>query len=261
MKLQHPLFTNALAFVAAKSVRAWMQTLEYQIAFYDPTVDPVHPDFPRQMIYIFWHEYILVPIVHRGHSNLTMLLSQHRDADLLCRAAKHLGFDYVRGSSTRGGVTALLELERKGQKANLTITPDGPRGPRRTLAPGPVYLASKLGMPLVALGLGFHRPWRLRSWDRFAIPRPFSRARAVVSPPLPIPPNLDREGVEHYRRSAEQLLNRLTLEAEAWAEAGTRKANEQAIRPGPARVRLLRRDPPHALPRPCWARFGNDKAA
>ena len=55
---------------------------------------------------------------------------------------------------------------------NLTITPDGPRGPRRQLAQGPVYLASKLGMPIVAMGFGYDRPWRFNSWDRFAIPRP-----------------------------------------------------------------------------------------
>ena len=59
---------------------------------------------------------------------------------------------------------------------HLTITPDGPRGPRRHMAPGPIYLASKLGLPLVLMGYAYDRPWRLHSWDRFAIPRPGSRA-------------------------------------------------------------------------------------
>ncbi|HEX3727549.1 MAG TPA: lysophospholipid acyltransferase family protein, partial [Pirellulales bacterium] len=178
-------------------------------------------------IFVFWHEYILLPLYMRGHSNLAMLLSQHRDADILTELARHMGFDFVRGSSNRGGITALRELARRSQHMNLTITPDGPRGPRRVLAQGPVYLSSRLGMPLVAMGFGYNHPWRLSSWDRFAIPKPYSRARAVVSPQMVIPPDLDREGIEYYRRKVERLMNRLTCEAEAWAEAGTPKIGQQ----------------------------------
>ncbi len=110
---------------------------------------------------------------------------------------------------------------------HLTITPDGPRGPRRKMAPGSIYLASKLGLPLVVMGYGYDRPWRVRTaWDQFAIPRPFSRARAVPSQEIFVPANLDRQGIEYYRQKIEQLLNRLTLEAEAWAESGTRKIGQ-----------------------------------
>ena len=186
--------------------------------------------FSCQKIYIFWHENILLPLYLRGHCNLAMLLSRHHDADLLTEVANRLGFEFVRGSTGRGGGTALRELLRKSRHMNLTITPDGPRGPRRVLAPGPIYLSSKLSLPLVALGLGYDRPWRFHSWDRFALPRPYSRARGVVSPPMIIPPDLDRDGVEHYRLQVEQMLNRLTNEAEAWAEAGTPKIDEVRVR-------------------------------
>jgi lysophospholipid acyltransferase (LPLAT)-like uncharacterized protein len=211
-------------------IRAWMSTLDYKAAFYDPTVDPVDPRYHGQKIYVFWHENILLPLYMRGHCNLAMLLSQHRDADLLSEVARLLGFDLVRGSTFRGGGTALRELLRKSQHMNLTITPDGPRGPRRVLAQGPIYLSSKLGMPIVAMGFGYDLPWRVKSWDRFAIPKPYTRARAVVSPQMVIPPDLDREGVEHYRQQVEQMLNRLTVEAEAWAEAGTPKIDEVPVR-------------------------------
>ncbi|HVX61210.1 MAG TPA: hypothetical protein VHC19_11425, partial [Pirellulales bacterium] len=132
-------------------------------------------------------------------------------------------------------------LVEKSREMNLTITPDGPQGPRRVLAQGPIYLASKLGLPLVLLGMGYDRPWRARSWDRFAVPRPFSRARAVVSPEIHLPRDLDRDGVEHYRREVEQLLNRLTLEAEAWAESGGHKLSEQPVRREHPKPRALRR--------------------
>ncbi len=224
--------------LAASTVRLWMSTLDFKGAAYDPSVDPVEPSWRGQKIYIFWHENILAPLYLRGHCNLAMLLSRHRDADILLEGARHLGFEFVRGSTFGGGATALRELERKGRHMNLAITPDGPRGPRRILAQGPIYLSSKLGMPLVAMGFGYDRPWRMPTWDQFAVPRPFSRACGVVSPAIAIPPDLDREGLEHYRLKVERLLNRLTLEAEAWAHAGTPKAGEFVPRPQPAWSKL-----------------------
>ncbi len=215
--------------LGSAAIRSWMSTLDYKAAYYDPSVDPLFPECRGQKIYVFWHEYILFPIYLRGHCNLAMLLSRHRDAEMLSHAAYHLGFDFVRGSTNRGGVAAIRELLRKSRKMHLTITPDGPRGPRRRLAPGPIYLASKLGMPLVAMGFGYDRPWRLDSWDRFAIPRPFSRARAVVSPNLHIPPNLDRKGLEHFRGRVETQMNRLSDEAEHWAESRARMSGQYTL--------------------------------
>lgn len=222
MKIKAPWVHQLGGFLAAHAVCGWMSTLDYQGAFYDPAVDPSHPACHGQKIYVFWHEYILFPFYLRGHNNLAMLLSRHQDAEMLSHAAHHLGYEFVRGSSRKGGTAALRELLRRSGRMHLAITPDGPRGPRRTLAQGPIYLSSKLRLPLVAMGYGFDRPWRMPTWDRFALPRPYSRARGVVSPEIQIPPDLDRDGLEHYRREVERLLNRLTDEAEAWARSGRR---------------------------------------
>ena len=138
-----------------------MDTLDYRVVFYDPDVDPASPRCRGQKIYVFWHEYILLPLAMRGHCNLAMLLSRHRDAEVLSYVAYHMGFEFVRGSTNRGGVAALRQLLDKSRHMHLAITPDGPRGPRRQLAPGPIFLASKLGIPLVAMGLGYDRPWRV----------------------------------------------------------------------------------------------------
>jgi hypothetical protein len=230
MKIESPLLHKFGGLLGAAAVRWWMSTLDYKVAYYDRAVDPVFPECRGQKIYIFWHEYILFPLYLRGHCNLAMLLSRHRDAEVLSYAAYHLGFDFVRGSTNRGGAAAIRGLLAKSQNMHLTITPDGPRGPRRHLAPGCVYLASKLGMPLVVMGYGYDRPWRVRSaWDQFAIPRPHSRARAVPSGEIFVPPDLDRRGLEHFRLKIERLLNRLTAEAEAWAESGTRKIGQMGI--------------------------------
>ncbi len=251
MKLNHPLFTKTAGLLSSAMIRAYMSTLDYRVALYDPTVYPTHPDCRGQKLYLFWHEYILPPVYVCGHLNITMLLSRHADAEILSRVALHTGFGTVRGSTNRGNMAALKELCELGESQHLTITPDGPRGPRRHMAPGAIFIASRLQIPIVCLGIGLDRPWRLASWDRFAIPRPFSRLRAVASPHLNIPENLSRDGIEHYRGEVERLLNRLTLEAEAWAESGTTKLVETPIGPRYQRDKTARRfDAPHATPQP-----------
>jgi len=212
-----------------KSMLWLTSTLDSAIAYYDPTVDPGRADFRGPAIFLFWHEYIALPFCMRGHCNIAMLLSRHRDAEWLDCAARYMGFETIRGSTYRGAGVALRSLMRTNRSSNIAITPDGPRGPRRRLAQGPVYLSSQLQMPLVLLGIGYDRPWRLKTWDRFAIPRPGARARMVVGPRIQIPQQVDRPGLQRYRVQVEQLLERLTLEAEAWAAHGTRKVGQHPL--------------------------------
>ncbi len=235
MKITHPLATGFLGLLAKAGMRRLIDSLETKVAFYDPRVDPIHSDCPGPVIYVFWHEYILAPVFVRGHCDAAILLSRHRDAEFLARIARLIGMQCVRGSSYRGAATAVRELLRSGRRLHLGITPDGPRGPRRQMAPGTVYLASKLRMPIVCVGVGHDRPWRLGTWDRFAVPRPGSRMRAIFSPPISISPDFDRAALDDCRVKTERLLNRLTVEAEAWAEAGTRKREEVPIHWEPKR--------------------------
>jgi hypothetical protein len=231
-----PFSIGGWSLVSTAVIRQWMGTLDYKVEFGDPTVDPVHPGYRGAKIYVFWHENILMPLYLRGHSNISMLLSRHADANILDRVARMMGFGVVRGSTFRGGSVALRELAARAASGNLTITPDGPRGPRRRLAPGCVFLASTLGIPIVAMGLGYARPWRLGTWDRFAIPRPFSRARGLVSRAIHVPADLDRDGIEWHRQGVELILTHLSDEAEAWATAGGRRPGQQNVRKEPSRV-------------------------
>jgi lysophospholipid acyltransferase (LPLAT)-like uncharacterized protein len=247
MKITHPLLTKSLGLFGATVIRALTSTLDYRILYYDPLVDPVHPHHRRRGIYVLWHEYLIFPLGVRG-KGMTVLISQHRDGELITQVMRHLGFQSVRGSSTRGGVPALRRMLQRGMKergmknqirtgvssfiphpSSLIVTPDGPRGPRRHLAEGAIFLASRLQMPIVCMGFAFDRPWRQNSWDHFAIPRPFSRARAVISPFIEIPTDLDRDRIEHHRLEVEQILNQVTGEAETWAESGKRKAGEMPM--------------------------------
>ena len=219
-------------------IRAWMSSLDYRVAYYDPKVDPVHPDCAGQKIYIFWHEYILFPLVVRGHCNLAMLLSRHGDAEILSRVAYHFGFDLrARFDSPRRrrGVAGTGREEPRDEPDDHTR-----RSPRTAARAGAGADLSGLEAQLAAgaAGAGIRSSVAGPQLGPLCRAAPFSRARAVVSPAIHLPGDLDRDGVEHYRREVEQLLNRLTLEAEAWAESGGHKLCEQPVRrehPKPAR--------------------------
>jgi hypothetical protein len=236
----HQSFVNKLGGLAASFfVRGWMRSLSYRVAMYDGSVDPVRSEFRGPVIAALWHEYLLVPLFLRGGTNTAILASWHRDAEWLAEAAQHLGFETLRGSTFRGGSQALLEWLRRNDQRNLGIACDGPRGPRRQMAQGPVYLSSKLQIPIVTFGVGCDRPIRVPTWDRFAVPRPGSRVCWIIGPRMQIPPDLNRGKLEIYRKQVEDVLNRLTLEAEEWARRGGRKFGQTTpfgCRPKPVRI-------------------------
>lgn len=237
VKLTHPVLLKLGALMASSGLRWWMNTVEVKALFADPRSDPVLGG-PTRRIYLFWHEYLLLPFYLRGHCDIAILLSRHRDAEILAEVAQWMGFELIRGSTYRGGAEALYQLLRKGRSNHIGITPDGPRGPRRHLAPGALFLASRLDMPIVLIGVGYDRPWRVeKAWDRFAIPRPFSRARMVLSEEIYVPGGLDRLELDTYRHRLEALLNQLTTEAEQWAASGTRKIGDQVLCRQPCRSR------------------------
>mgnify|MGYP001603471293 CR=1 FL=1 len=251
MAVKSPLARKTLGLLGAFALRLWRATIDWKAVYADPTVDPVHPRFSRRSVFACWHENLLMAVAPRAHRNNLGLASAHGDGEIISRAIQHLGWSVVRGSTTRGGVSALLKLLRD-DKRNFSFTSDGPRGPRRTMSVGPIFLASKLGIPLTCIGYGSDRPWRLRSWDRFAIPRPYSRARAVFGPPLRVPAKLDRNAQEGYRAWFERLLNWLTDEAEIWAESGRRRRGELPMLPSEAPPQMLKWNPAHALRLPDW---------
>lgn len=226
--------TKLGGLLASAAVHSWMGTLDYRALMYDRTVDPTQAEFEGPVIAVFWHEYLLALFYLRGRSNTAILTSQHRDADWLSEAARHMGFDTIRGSTYRGGTRAMLQFIRQHGSRNLGIACDGPRGPRRRLAQGPIYLSSKLQIPLVIHAVGYDRPWRMPTWDRFAVPYPYSRVRLIVGPRIQIPADVDRAGVIGYQHAVERMMRQLTVDAESWAAAGTRRQGQMVLRRQPA---------------------------
>jgi lysophospholipid acyltransferase (LPLAT)-like uncharacterized protein len=217
MKIRHPAALRAAGFAGAWALKALVGSLRYRSRFLQPDTDPLLPGQPRRFIYAFWHETMLLPTYHYGVTRAKVLISEHADGEMIAQLCRHLGLGAVRGSTTRGGAAALREILALENRHHVVITPDGPRGPRRVVQPGLVFLAAKTGLPVVPVGFAFHRCWRLPSWDRFAVPWPFSPAVGVAAPAIEVPARLGRDGIEAYRARVEAALLDATDRAERWA--------------------------------------------
>jgi lysophospholipid acyltransferase (LPLAT)-like uncharacterized protein len=225
MKLRHPWLIGLAATLAAGVIRSWMGAVRPRTALLGPERHPADPRAERY-VYAFWHESLLLLTPFRVRASV--LISHHADGELIARVCRHLRIGVVRGSTTRGGSAALLELVRRGREAHLAITPDGPRGPRRRVQPGVVSVAALTGLPVVPVGVGCASAWRAGSWDRMLLPRPGSAAHYVAGPAVRVPPGLDRPAMEEYRRLVEDRLLAVTAAAERWAAGGPRPAPELA---------------------------------
>src|SRR5581483_7657504 len=214
MKIRSPWLIKLIALVGACLVKLWMGTLRYRARYLGANLDPRQPGFAGRYIYAFWHENLLMPCYEYARRDVRVLISQHADGELIAQVCHHLGFGTIRGSSTRGGFEALRQMVRASRRYHISVIPDGPRGPRRQVALGMIYLGAKTGLPIGVLGFGFSRAWRLRTWDKFVVPFPWSRAVCVFSDALRVPADADREELESYRTLVEQAMNHVSDLAE-----------------------------------------------
>ncbi len=219
MKIEHPLLIRGIGCTGAWLVRRLGKTIDYHFRYQDPSVNPeVARRLGQRYIYAFYHEVMLFPAHYWAWPSMHILISDHRDGELITQVIRRLGFGVVRGSTTRGGARALREMTSKIDMGNLCVTPDGPRGPRRHVHQGLVYLASRTGLPVVGAGMAFKNPWRATSWDRFCVPHPYGKAACVAPAAVTVPPDADRETLEACRLLVEQRMQTATDEAEAWVE-------------------------------------------
>ena len=170
----------------------------------------------KRAIYAFWHAHMLLPAYVGRQRNVKVLISQHRDGEYIAQIVQKLGYSVARGSTTRGGAKALLKMIKKikEESISLAITPDGPKGPRFIAQSGAILLGQKTQYPIIPVMIYLAKYWELPSWDRFCIPKPFSKARIFYGNPIMVPPKLEKSDVEEYRVSLERALVKLGNEAD-----------------------------------------------
>jgi lysophospholipid acyltransferase (LPLAT)-like uncharacterized protein len=170
----------------------------------------------QPIVFALWHGDMLPLLYQHRDEGVSVLISEHHDGELIARVAESLGFRTVRGSTSRGASRALVGLARELEAGHdVAITPDGPRGPARSFAPGALIAAQRADAPVLAVGVSAKRAWRLRTWDRFLIPKPFSKVSVAYAPPVQLEAATARAASEETSRFQALMLETERLAADA----------------------------------------------
>jgi lysophospholipid acyltransferase (LPLAT)-like uncharacterized protein len=203
-------------------IGALCRTLKWQVEgeeIYDQIVQS-----GRQPVLALWHGRILPGIYHLRNRGIIVITSRNFDGEWIAQVIGRFGFGTARGSTSRGGVRALVQLRRDlAEGRPVAFTVDGPRGPARVAQPGAVWLAGATGNPILPFHIEAERHWSLASWDRTQIPRPFSQVAVVFGPPL-IVPDSSPEQVERLRLDLEASLRDLERRAHQMLGRGAEAA-------------------------------------
>ncbi|MBZ5521091.1 MAG: lysophospholipid acyltransferase family protein [Acidobacteriia bacterium] len=170
---------------------------------------------PPPEIFCFWHRAVIPAAWVFRNRQAAVMTSRSFDGEYIARIIAKLGFIPVRGSSSRGGVGALIGMRWEIEKGHpVAFTIDGPRGPVYVAKPGPVLLAKKTGRPITCFYVAPERAWVLNSWDRMMIPKPFSRVVGYFCSPIPVPPDATDAQMEALHQQMQESLDRSRLQAE-----------------------------------------------
>ena len=168
-------------------------------------------------IYTFWHNRIFAGTYFFRNRGIVVITSQSFDGEYIARFIQRFGYGAARGSSTRGGVGALIEMIRLMKRgAPVGFTVDGPKGPKYVAKSGAVLLAKKTGNPLMPFVVECEKFWAIKSWDYLQIPKPFTKARIFIAPPIYVAENADETEIETARLKLQKQLDELVANGEQW---------------------------------------------
>ena len=167
----------------------------------------------KNFIYALWHGRQLFLVYSHRHQNICILISESKDGEYIARIAEKFGLQWIRGSSSHGGMKALIKMKRKIEEegAPAGFTPDGPRGPFHKVQPGVIYLAQKTGRPIIPLTFAARRKKVIKNWDEFIVPYPFNYIVVMNGEPIYVSPE---DNIEAKSQELENILNKMTEEAD-----------------------------------------------
>jgi lysophospholipid acyltransferase (LPLAT)-like uncharacterized protein len=198
-----------ITWVGTFVIRILCSTVRFSTSFEEGSPGKVDP---RPVISCLWHNCIIPATYFCRDQHIGVMSSDSFDGEYTGRIIRKFGFVKVRGSSSRGAVRALLGMRRELQQGwSVAFTIDGPRGPRYVVKPGPVLLARKTGIPVVAFHIALERAWILKTWDGCMVPKPFTRALFRMSRQIPVPPDGDDD---LYLKELQSALDRVRVYAE-----------------------------------------------
>ena len=212
MKIRSRWFNMILSYLATFCLRLLFLTARVQHrAIVDEASPYARSQSPQRYTFCMWHDQIVLAVFSLRTWNLAGLISQHRDGGYLADSVLIAGIQPVRGSTSRGGAEAVREILDRPD-LHLAMTPDGPRGPRREMKEGIVYISSRSGRPIVPTALVCDRYWAIPGhWSDMTIPKPFSKVILIAGTPITVPPELSREEMATWAEFVNTEMGRLEL--------------------------------------------------
>ena len=193
-------------------------TLKYEVEGWE-NYEQIERD-GKTRILAFWHNRIFTATHYFRNRGIVVITSQSLDGEYIARFIQRFGYGAVRGSSTRGGVGALVEmirLSKKGLPMGFSI--DGPKGPLYVAKSGACLLAKKTGNPIMPFSVETEKYWEVKSWDRLQIPKPFSRAKVFIAEPISVAKDADENEIENKREELQRKLDELVKLGKQWRES------------------------------------------
>lgn len=208
-----------IGLLGSSILKLWFSTIRsHQIGL--EHLEEGRGDSWKPVVMAFLHGRLLGNCWNNRGQGACVMVSQHKDGEIITRINRYLGYTAARGSSTRGSLSAMKAILRAiKENRDLAFTVDGPRGPSGVVKNGVIYSSSRTGCPVIPIAAGYSSCWKLNNWDRFQIPKPFSKMAVVYRPPLQVPPATDSEQIELWREKIERSLEEAS------------KAADQAARP------------------------------
>lgn len=212
--LQSPFMIALISWIASRYIWLVYKTTRWEKINWQ--VPEAYWKECKPFIGCFWHNRLMMTTFNwAGPGTFFMLISAHRDGQLIAGTIKHFGIETIAGSSSKGGTEALRAILKVLKEGNcIGITPDGPRGPRFKVSEGIVQIAKLSGLDILPASYGTTRRKVLNTWDRFIIPLPFGRGTLLWGNPIRLPERASKEDLEQVRQHVENELNRISTEAD-----------------------------------------------
>ena len=227
MKIRSRWLNIVLSYFATLGLRLLFLTVRVQhFKVVEDGTPYSRPVGNQRFTFSMWHDQIVMAVFSLRTWNLAGLISQHRDGGYLADSVLIAGIQPVRGSTSRGGAEAVSEILSRPD-LHLAMTPDGPRGPRRKMKEGIVFISSRSGRPIIPTALVCSRPWSVPgSWTDMAIPKPFSNVVLIAGTPIEVPIDLPRVEMLAWAEFVSDEMARLELLAERIQHADANAAGD-----------------------------------
>ena len=214
MRIRNAVVEWYLAKAAVTLTHCLFATVRKRFQHFNEKSSPYVPPQDGTFIYCVWHDSLMMPLFMGAQPATIALVGMHRDGTFLADSLKLLGIGCVRGSSSRGGGSAVRELLEISRLHHIVLTPDGPRGPRRQMKPGVAFLASRTGKPVIPTAFACRRAWSIGTgWTDLAIPKPWTTVFALTGEGIHVPANATREELEQHTQKIQDEMDLLNAAA------------------------------------------------